>query len=102
MATGGSAIDPAIVSALIRRAREDDPLAEFTARERDVLALMAEGRSNQGIADRLGVTERAVQKHITSIFDRLGLAGRARTTTGACSPCSRSWAWSRRMTSRDR
>ena len=74
VATGGSAIDPAIVSALIRRAREDDPLAEFTARERDVLALMAEGRSNQGIADRLGVTERAVQKHITSIFDRLGLA----------------------------
>jgi DNA-binding NarL/FixJ family response regulator len=73
VAMGGSAIDPAIVSALLRRDRDPDPLAGFTARELQVLSLMAEGRSNQGIAERLGVTERAVQKHITSIFQRLGL-----------------------------
>jgi DNA-binding NarL/FixJ family response regulator len=73
VATGGSAIDPAIVSALLRRDRDPDPLAGFTPRELEVLSLMAEGRSNHAIADRLGVTERAVQKHITSIFQRLGL-----------------------------
>jgi DNA-binding NarL/FixJ family response regulator len=73
VAAGGSAIDPAIVSALLRRDRDPDPLADLTPREREVLGLMAEGRSNQGIAERLGVTERAVQKHITSIFQRLGL-----------------------------
>jgi DNA-binding NarL/FixJ family response regulator len=71
--SGGSAIDPAIVSALLRRDRVRDPIADLTPREREVLSLMAEGRSNQAIADRLGVTERAVQKHITSIFNRLGL-----------------------------
>jgi DNA-binding NarL/FixJ family response regulator len=73
LAAGGSAIDPAIVGALLRRDRGPDPVAGLTPREREVLALMAEGRSNQGIAERLGVTERAVQKHITSIFQRLGL-----------------------------
>ena len=73
VASGGSAIDPAVVSALLRRDRDPDPLAGFTPREREVLGLMAEGRSNQAIADRLGVSERAVQKHITSIFQRLGL-----------------------------
>jgi DNA-binding NarL/FixJ family response regulator len=73
VATGGSAIDPAIVSALLRHDRDPDRLAGITPRELDVLRLMAEGRSNQGIAERLGVTERAVQKHITSIFRRLGL-----------------------------
>jgi DNA-binding NarL/FixJ family response regulator len=71
--TGGSAIDPAIVGQMLRRDRGEDPLAGVTAREREVLELMAEGRSNQGIADRLQVSERAVQKHITSIFQKLGL-----------------------------
>jgi DNA-binding NarL/FixJ family response regulator len=71
--SGGSAIDPAIVGHLLSRHRDTDPLQSITPRERDVLELMAEGRSNQGIADRLEVTERAVQKHITSIFVKLGL-----------------------------
>ena len=70
---GGSAIDPTIVSQLLGRRREDNPVATLTPREREVLELMAEGRSNQGIADRLVITERAVQKHITSIFEKLGL-----------------------------
>ena len=71
--SGGSAIDPAIVSQLLSRHRGTDPLQSITPREREVLELMAEGRSNQGIAERLEVTERAVQKHITSIFAKLGL-----------------------------
>jgi len=71
--SGGSAIDPAIVSQLLSRQRGTDPLQRITPREREVLELMAEGRSNQGIAERLEVTERAVQKHITSIFAKLGL-----------------------------
>jgi len=70
---GGSAIDPTIVSQLLRRHRGEDPLEGITPREHEVLALMAEGRSNQAIADRLVVTERAVQKHITRIFQKLGL-----------------------------
>jgi len=70
---GGSAIDPTIVSQLIGRARVQTPVDLLTPRERDVLALMAEGRSNQGIADSLVITERAVQKHITSIFQKLNL-----------------------------
>ena len=69
----GSVIDPTIVSQLIDRGRHDDPLEGITSREREVLELMAEGRSNQGIAERLVITERAVQKHITSIFRKLGL-----------------------------
>jgi DNA-binding NarL/FixJ family response regulator len=73
VADGGSALDPAIVSQLVGRRRSDDPLGELTAREREVLGLMAEGRSNQGIADRLVVTERAVEKHVTSIFSKLKL-----------------------------
>ena len=64
---GGSALDPAIVSQLVGRRRGGDP------REREVLELMAEGRSNQGIADRLVVTERAIEKHVTSIFGKLRL-----------------------------
>jgi DNA-binding NarL/FixJ family response regulator len=72
---GGSAVDPEIVSQLLRR-RGAEPLAALTAREREVLELMAEGRSNQGIAERLGVTERGVQKHITSIFAKLDLETR--------------------------
>jgi DNA-binding NarL/FixJ family response regulator len=73
VADGGSALDPAIVSQLVGRRRGDDPLGELTAREREVLGLMAEGRSNQGIAERLVVTERAVEKHVTSIFSKLRL-----------------------------
>ncbi len=73
VADGGSALDPAIVSQLVGRRRGDDPLGELTAREREVLGLMAEGRSNQGIAERLVVTERAVEKHVTSIFSKLKL-----------------------------
>jgi DNA-binding NarL/FixJ family response regulator len=73
VADGGSALDPTIVSQLVGRRRGDDPLAQLTAREREVLGLMAEGRSNQGIAERLVVTERAVEKHVTSIFGKLRL-----------------------------
>jgi DNA-binding NarL/FixJ family response regulator len=71
--SGGSALDPEVVSILMGRAREDDPLEELTPREREVLALMAEGRSNAAIAEQLVITERAVEKHVTSIFGKLGL-----------------------------
>ena len=70
---GGSAFDPSVVSQLVGRRRADDPLAELTPREREVLGLMAEGRSNSGIAELLVVTERAVEKHVTSIFQKLRL-----------------------------
>ena len=73
VATGGSAIDPTIVSTLLSRRRNDDPLARLTPRERQVLELMAAGTSNQGIADRLVITVRAVEKYVSSIFDKLGL-----------------------------
>jgi DNA-binding NarL/FixJ family response regulator len=71
---GGSALDPMIVSQLLGRRRGHDSLAELTPREREVLELIAEGRSNHGIAERLVITERAVQKHATNIFRKLGLA----------------------------
>jgi DNA-binding NarL/FixJ family response regulator/class 3 adenylate cyclase len=70
---GGSALDPAVVGELLGRNREHDPLTTLTPREREVLELMAEGRSNQAIADRLFVTLRAVEKHVTSIFVKLHL-----------------------------
>jgi DNA-binding NarL/FixJ family response regulator len=70
---GGSALDPEVVSVLMGRSRDDDPLEELTPREREVLGLMAEGRSNAAIAEQLVVTERAVEKHVTSIFGKLGL-----------------------------
>jgi DNA-binding NarL/FixJ family response regulator len=73
VAEGGSALDPEVVSQLGGRARRDDPLAELTPREREVLELMAEGRSNNAIAAQMIVTERAVEKHVTSIFGKLGL-----------------------------
>jgi DNA-binding NarL/FixJ family response regulator/class 3 adenylate cyclase len=73
VAEGGSALDPSVVSQLVGRSRRDDPLAELTPREREVLELMAEGRSNQAIADQLFVTLRAVEKHVTSIFTKLRL-----------------------------
>jgi DNA-binding NarL/FixJ family response regulator/class 3 adenylate cyclase len=71
---GGSALDPAVVSQLVGRRRRDDPLDELTPREREVLELMAEGRSNQAIAERLVITLRAVEKHVTSIFGKLRLS----------------------------
>jgi DNA-binding NarL/FixJ family response regulator len=73
VAAGGSALDPTIVSQLLSKRREAGPLDDVTAREREVLELMAEGRSNQGIAERLGISERGVQKHVTSIFEKLGI-----------------------------
>jgi DNA-binding NarL/FixJ family response regulator/class 3 adenylate cyclase len=77
VAEGGSALDPAVVSQLVGRRRRHDPLELLTAREREVLELMAEGRSNQAIAERLFVTLRAVEKHVTSIFTKLGLPASA-------------------------
>ena len=74
VADGGSALDPEVVSQLVGRARRDDPIDELTPREREVLELMAEGRSNNAIAEHMVVTERAVEKHVTSIFGKLGLA----------------------------
>ena len=73
VADGGSALDPIIVSTLLSRQRPDDPLAQLTAREREVLELMAAGSSNQGIADKLVITLRAVEKYVSSIFGKLGL-----------------------------
>jgi DNA-binding NarL/FixJ family response regulator/class 3 adenylate cyclase len=74
---GGSALDPTVVSRLVGRRRGEDPLDALTAREREVLELMAEGRSNQAIAEKLVVTPRAVEKHVTSIFTKLGLPASA-------------------------
>jgi len=71
---GASVVDPALVSELVSSQRRDDPLAALRAREREVLALMAEGRSNAGIAHRLWVTEGTVEKHVRSILTKLNLA----------------------------
>ncbi len=73
VAGGGSAIDPQIVTTLLRRRRNDDPLDRLTPREREVLELMAAGTSNAGIAGRLVITQRAVEKYVSSVFDKLGL-----------------------------
>jgi DNA-binding NarL/FixJ family response regulator len=73
VARGGLVIDPALVQELVAQRRRDDPLAELTPREREVLALMAEGRSNSGIAHRLWITEGAVEKHVRSILAKLHL-----------------------------
>ncbi len=73
VAEGGSALDPEVVSQMLGRRRRDDPLSAITPREREVLEQMAEGRSNGAIAETLVVTERAVEKHVTSIFSKLGL-----------------------------
>jgi DNA-binding NarL/FixJ family response regulator len=73
VAEGGSALDPEVVSRLVGRRRGEDPLSQLTPREREVLELMAEGRSNQAIAEKLVVTLRAVEKHVTSIFGKLRL-----------------------------
>jgi DNA-binding NarL/FixJ family response regulator len=74
VAGGGSALDPEVVSHMLKRKRSEDPLDELTPREREVLGLMAEGRSNKAVAEQLVVTERAVEKHVTSIFGKLRLA----------------------------
>ena len=74
VAARGSVLDPEVVSQLLGRRRGDDPLDRLTPRERQVLALMAEGRSNHAVARELVVTERAIEKHVTSIFSKLGLS----------------------------
>jgi DNA-binding NarL/FixJ family response regulator len=71
---GGSALDPEVVASLLGRRRANDPLDRLTPREREVLGHMAEGRSNAAIARALVVTERAIEKHVTSIFSKLGLS----------------------------
>jgi serine/threonine-protein kinase PknK len=73
IARGGSVVDPTLVAELVAARHRDDPLAELSAREREVLALMAEGRSNAGIARRLWVTEGTVEKHVRSILTKLTL-----------------------------
>jgi DNA-binding NarL/FixJ family response regulator len=73
VAGGGTALDPEVVARMLGRRREDRPLDRLSPREQDVLAAMAEGKSNRGIAESLFVTQAAVEKHITSIFDKLGL-----------------------------
>src|SRR5581483_9204883 len=73
VANGGSALDSTVVSLLVGRRRRADPLAELTRREREVLELMAEGLSNLAIAERIFITERAVEKHVTNIFQKLHL-----------------------------
>jgi DNA-binding NarL/FixJ family response regulator len=73
IARGGSVVDPAVVQELVAARRTDDPLADLTPREREVLSLMAEGRSNAGIARRLWVTEGTVEKHVRSILAKLRL-----------------------------
>jgi DNA-binding NarL/FixJ family response regulator/class 3 adenylate cyclase len=77
VAEGGSALDPAVVQMLVGRRRADDPLEDLTPREREVLEHMAEGRSNQAISERLYITPRAVEKHVTSIFNKLRLPASA-------------------------
>ena len=71
---GGSALDPEVVAQMIGRPRRRDPLANLSPREREVLTLMAEGRTNRAIADGLVISVNAVEKHVTSIFSKLGLA----------------------------
>ena len=73
VAGGGTAMDPEVISQLLARRARDEPLRRLTPREREVLALMAEGRTNAGIAARLVVTEKAVSKHINNIFTKLDL-----------------------------
>jgi DNA-binding NarL/FixJ family response regulator len=74
VANGGTAIDPEVVSQLLARTRRQQPIAELTPREREVLGLMAEGRSNTAIAEKLVITQRAVEKHVKNIFQKLRLA----------------------------
>ena len=88
VARGGSVVDPALVQELVSAKRRDDPLDALSAREREVLALMAEGRSNAGIAQALWVTEGTVEKHVRSILGKLDLHESARLIIDACWPSS--------------
>ncbi|BCJ58342.1 DNA-binding response regulator [Micromonospora endophytica] len=88
VAAGGMVMDPEVVSQLLARNAGADRLGELTAREREVLGLMAEGRSNAAIAGRLFVTERAISKHINNIFSKLSMPHRT-TTTAGCWQCWR-------------
>jgi DNA-binding NarL/FixJ family response regulator len=74
VAAGGSALDPAVVSSLLGRKRRNDPVEDLTPREREVLELMAQGRSNKGIAEALSVSAPAIEKHITAILAKLGVS----------------------------
>jgi DNA-binding NarL/FixJ family response regulator len=74
LAAGGTAVDPEVIRELLSASRRSDSLSRLTGREREVLTLMAEGRTNSAIATRLVITQRAVEKHVTSIFHKLGLA----------------------------
>jgi DNA-binding NarL/FixJ family response regulator len=74
VAERGSVLDPEVVSQMLGRRRPDGPLQTLTAREREVLELMAEGQTNRAIAERMTVTERAVERHVTAIFEKLGLS----------------------------
>jgi DNA-binding NarL/FixJ family response regulator len=78
---GGTAIDPQVIGQLLGRAREDDPLAELTPREREVLGLMAEGLSNKGICGRLFLSPKTVETHVNSIFLKLRLCRRPTTSS---------------------
>jgi DNA-binding NarL/FixJ family response regulator len=73
VAGGGSALDPDVVQQMVGRRRRDDPIERLTPKEREVLVLMAEGRSNPGIADQLVVTVAAIERHVTAIFNKLDL-----------------------------
>jgi DNA-binding NarL/FixJ family response regulator len=73
VAAGGSVVDPAIVATLLRRRRQPNPLDRLTEREREVLALVAEGRSNRAVASRLGLNLRTVESHLRAILTKLGL-----------------------------
>jgi DNA-binding NarL/FixJ family response regulator len=75
VAAGGSALDPAVVQRMIAKPRREGPIDELTPRERDVMSLMAQGRSNQGIAEELVITVAGVERHVTSIFGKLELRG---------------------------
>jgi DNA-binding NarL/FixJ family response regulator len=77
VAEGGSVLDPEVVAQMLGRRERDEPLAELTPREREVLGLMAEGRTNRAIAEELMVSERAVERHVTAIFGKLGLPATA-------------------------
>jgi DNA-binding NarL/FixJ family response regulator len=73
VASGGSVIDPEVVGRLLGRPRQHSPLDELTRREREILGLMAEGRSNGGIAERLGLEPKTIENHVGVIFSKLGL-----------------------------
>ena len=76
VADGGTALDPEVVAQLVGRPRASDPLADLTERERDVLALMAEGRSNQGIGHKLYLSPKTIEAHVHAIFMKLGLTAK--------------------------